>query len=112
MLYFHEASGRFHDRHPRDAFYRTLVKCVLRKCTPDDSPFQQPIMRFHVTDDRSGLRKTYYYDFSEMEVVGEPTDDDRSQLAEMEETERKVAAYRRTVEQFAVSLIEQAWIKL
>ena len=38
-------------------------------------------MRFHVTDDRSGLRKTYYYDFSEMEVVGEPTDDDRSQLA-------------------------------
>jgi hypothetical protein len=26
MLYFHGPSGRFHDRHPHDAFFRTLVK--------------------------------------------------------------------------------------
>ena len=31
---------------------------------------------------------------------------------EMEETERRIAGYRRTVEQFAVELIEAAWIKL
>lgn len=30
----------------------------------------------------------------------------------MEETERRIATYRRTVEQFAVGLIEAAWIKL
>ena len=38
-------------------------------------------MRFHVTDDRSGLRKTYYYDFEQSEVVGQPTDEDESRLA-------------------------------
>jgi hypothetical protein len=38
-------------------------------------------MRFHVTDDRSGLRKTYYYDFEQNEVVGQPTDEDLPRLA-------------------------------
>ena len=26
MLYLHATAGRLHDRHPHDAFYRTLVK--------------------------------------------------------------------------------------
>lgn len=88
---------------------RAASRCVLRNCTPDDSPFQQPIMRFHVTDDRSGLRKTYYYNFDQNEVVGQPTDEDLPLLAEEEQTKRQIAAYRETVERFAVGVIESVW---
>jgi hypothetical protein len=71
MLYLQAASGRLHDMHPVDAFYRVLVKCVLKNCTPTDCPFRKPILRFNVTDDMSGLRKTYYYHFEQHEVVGQ-----------------------------------------
>jgi hypothetical protein len=66
-------------------------------------------MRFHVTDDRSGLRKTYYYNFDQNEVVGQPTDEDLPLLAEEEQTKRQIAAYRETVERFAVGVIESVW---
>ena len=91
-----------------------LIRCVLKNCTPadEDLPFQQPIMRFHVTDDRSGLRKTYYYNFDQNEVVGQPTEEDLPLLAEKEEVERQIAAYRPTVERFAVGIIEAAWREL
>eukprot|EP01045_Picozoa_sp_COSAG04_P010318 COSAG04_NODE_628_length_11766_cov_17.672152_7_plen_405_part_00 len=112
MLYLHATSGRLHDTHPHDAFFRMLVKCVLRSSTPDDGPFSQPILRFHVTDDRSGLRKTYYYNFEQHEVVGEPLEEERALLAEHEETERQIAAYTLTVEKFAVGVIEAAWREL
>ena len=114
MLYLHATSGRLHDRHPHDAFYRTLVKCVLQNCTPSDEdlPFKQPIMRFHVTDDRTGLRKTYYYNFDQNEVVGQPTEEDLPLLAEKEEVQRQIAKYTEIVERFAVGIIEAAWREL
>jgi hypothetical protein len=113
MLYLQQAAGRLHDTHPSDAFYRVLVKCVLQSCTPDDCPFRKTIGRFHVTDERTGLRKTYYYNFEQHEVVGQPTGDEAAELlAEDEVTKMAVAAYRPTVERYAVGVISAAWAQL
>lgn len=112
MLYMHAASGRLRDRHPHDAFYRVLVKCVLRTCTPDDVPFRKSIMRFNVTDDMTGLRKTYFYNFEQHEVVGTPANEEIELLADDEQTAMAIAAFKPTVERFAVTVITEAWTNL
>ena len=80
LVYWNELTGRVLIQHPRDSFYRYLIKVLLEK---NECPFEPSIMQFNVTDSPE-LESSFFFEFANnktMNLVDVLADADASTLS-------------------------------
>lgn len=60
LVYWHQHTGKVIVQHPRDSFYRYLLKVILEK---NECPFEASIMQFNVTDSPD-IESSFFYNFA------------------------------------------------
>jgi|EP01043_Picozoa_sp_COSAG02_P006599 hypothetical protein len=60
LVYWHQHTGKVLLQHPRDAFYRYLLKVLLEK---NECPFEPSIMQFNVTDSVE-IESSFFFEFA------------------------------------------------
>lgn len=60
LVYWHQHTGKVILQHPRDAFYRYLLKVLLEK---NECPFEPSIMQFNVTNSVE-VESSFFFEFA------------------------------------------------